>query len=132
MIQYIEEPQGYQPGVCNIGPAEIRRRQTAGIVGVGAAIGLGALLLILGASPATRLLVAAPLAVGFAGFLQARLHFCANYGWRGIRNLGEVGEVERVEDPDARRADRRKSLTIFGASTAAALALASVFALLPV
>jgi hypothetical protein len=132
MIQYIDEPNAYQPGVCNIGPAEIRRRQLAGITGVAAAVGLGALLLILDAPPASRLLVALPLAAGFSGLLQARLKFCANYGWRGIRNLGAIGEVERVEASEARRADRRKALTIFAVSAAGGLAVAAALALLPV
>jgi hypothetical protein len=132
MIQYLEEAQGYRPGACNIGPAEIRRRQAAGVLGIVAALGLGALLLVFGAPPVARLLVALPLAAGFSGFLQARLHFCANYGWRGIRNLGAIGDVERVEDAEARRADRRKALAIFGTAAAGGLAVALFFALLPI
>jgi hypothetical protein len=132
MIQYLEEQQGYRPGACNIGPAEIRRRQVAGVLGIVAALGLGVLLLVLGAPPVARLLVALPLAAGFSGFLQARLHFCANYGWRGIRNLGAIGDVERVEDAEARRADRRKALAIFGSAAAGGLAVALLFALLPI
>jgi hypothetical protein len=132
MIQYVDEPQGYRPGACNIGPAEIRRRQAAGVLGIVAALGLGALLLIFGAPPVARLLVALPLAAGFSGFLQARLHFCANYGWRGIRNLGAIGDIERVEDAEARRADRRKALAILGASAAGALAVGVLFAFVPI
>jgi hypothetical protein len=132
MIQYLDQPQGYRPGACNIGPAEIRRRQVAGVLGIVAALGLGVLLLVLGAPPVARLLVALPLAAGFSGFLQARLHFCANYGWRGIRNLGAIGDVERVEDAEARRADRLKALAIFGSAAAGGLAVALLFALLPI
>jgi hypothetical protein len=132
MIQYVDEPQGYRPGACNIGPAEIRRRQAAGVLGIVAALGVGALLLVFGAPPAARLLVALPLAAGFSGFLQARLHFCANYGWRGIRNLGAIGDIERVEDAEARRADRRKALAIFGTAAVGGLALALLCALLPI
>ena len=133
MIQYLDEPQGYRPGACNIGPAEIRRRQAGGVLGIVAAFGLGALLLILDAPPAG----AAPrrAAAGrwaSAGFLEARLHFCANYGWRGIRNLGAIGDIERVEDAEARRADRRKALAIFGTAAAGGLAVALLFALLPI
>jgi hypothetical protein len=132
MLTYIDETSGYQPGVCNIGPQEIRRRQVAGVLGVGAAIALGALLIILDAPTAARLLIALPLAAGFSGFLQARLRFCATYGWRGIRNLGAIGDIERVEDADARRADRRKALGIFGAAAAGGMAVAMLFALLPI
>ena len=31
-ISYVADGDGYQPGVCNIGPAEIARRQRAGDV----------------------------------------------------------------------------------------------------
>jgi hypothetical protein len=131
MIQYLDDAPAYRPGVCNIGPAEIRRRQAAGIAGVAAAVGLGALLLIVDAPQVSRLLVALPLGVGLSGFLQARARFCANYGWRGIRNLGAIGDTEPVEDVEARRADRRKALSIFGAAAAGASAVAVIFALLP-
>ena len=43
MIQYLDEPQGYRPGACNIGPAEIRRRQAGGVLGV-----IGYVLLLAG------------------------------------------------------------------------------------
>jgi hypothetical protein len=132
MIEYMNQPSGYQPGVCNIGPQEIRRRQMAGVVGVAAAIALAALLLVLDAPPAARLLVALPLTAGFNGFLQARLHFCATYGLRGIRNLGAIGDKERVEDVEARRADQRKALGIFGAAAAGGMAVAMLFALMPI
>ena len=33
MIEYINDGSGYQPGVCNIGPAEIRRRRQVGWLG---------------------------------------------------------------------------------------------------
>ena len=132
MIEYVDQPQGYQPGACNIGPQEIRRRQMAGVLGVGAAVALGALLIVLDAPPLARLLVALPVALGVSGFLQARLHFCANYGWRGLSNLGAIGDVTRVDDGEARRADRRKALTIFGASAAAGLTVALLFAALPI
>lgn len=132
MIQYLDDAQAYQPGTCNIGPAEIRRRQAAGVVGVAAAIGLGALLLAVDAPQVSRLLVALPLGVGLSGFLQARARFCANYGWRGLRNLGAIGDLEQVEDAEARRADRRKALSIFGSAAVGATAAAIIFALLPI
>ena len=131
MIEIIDDPLGYQAGVCNIGPAEIRRRRMAGIAGVAAAILLGGLLLLLDVAPAWRLLVALPLASGLSGFLQARWHFCANYGWRGLRNLGAIGDAERVADARARAVDRRRALTIFGLSAAGAIAVAVAFMLLP-
>lgn|SRR3990170_3254169 len=121
----------YQPGVCNIGPAEVRRRRQAEYLGFGAAIVLGAALLLIDAPPVARLLIAVPLAGGLSGFLQARARFCANYGWRGIRNMGPIGAAERITDPEERSVDRRRSLRIVGASVLGGILVAMPFALLP-
>ncbi|HSK93076.1 MAG TPA: hypothetical protein VLA76_03355, partial [Candidatus Angelobacter sp.] len=71
---------GYQPGACNIGPAEVRRRRMAGHAGMLVSAGLLAGLVLLGAPPMARLLILAPAAVSASGSLQAHMRFCANYG----------------------------------------------------
>jgi hypothetical protein len=131
MVQYLEQTQGYQPGVCNIGPAEIRRRRRIGYLGVAGAVALGAVLVLVDVPSWSRLAVAAPLMVGFSGFIQAHLRFCAGFGMAGLRNMDELGAQVAVDDADARAADRRTALRIHGASVAGALALAVAFALLP-
>jgi len=131
MIQYIDNASSYEPGVCNIGPAEIRRRRRIGYLGVAGAVALGAVLLAVDAPAWTRLAVAAPMTVGLSGFIQARLRFCAGFGMAGLQNLGQLGEQVAVEDPEARAADRRKALSIQAASFAGGLAAAIAFALLP-
>jgi len=130
-ISYVSDGDEYQAGACNIGPAEIARRRRAGFVGVGAAAILAAALVVVDAPSVTRLLVALPLAAGFSGFLQARLRFCANYGWRGVRNFGDIGETQSIEEAESRATDRRRSLEIFGASALGGIAVAGLFALLP-
>jgi hypothetical protein len=75
--------------------------------------------------------VALPLGICAVGLLQARLHFCAAYGAAGVRNLGALGEAERVEDAAARRADRTKAVLIFLAGGATGLAGALGLVLLP-
>jgi hypothetical protein len=130
MIEYLPTEGTYRAGVCNIGPAEIARRRGVGFLAIGAAIVMALALVIVDAPAPARLLVAIPLAAGFSGLLQAHLRFCANYGWRGLRNLGAIGEAERVDDGAARAADRRRSAQILAASVAPALALATGFALL--
>ena len=102
----------YQPGVCNIGPAEIRRRRMAGHIGLVASLALLAVLVVAGAPAILRLLVILPAAVSASGYLQAQLRFCANYGWRGIFNTGEIGDDVRVADRRALAADRRMALRI--------------------
>ena len=130
-ISYVTDDDGYQAGACNIGPAEIARRRRAGYLGVVSAAVFAGTLVLIDAPNVARLLVALPLAAGFSGFIQARTRFCANYGWRGVRNLGETGAVERIEKAESRAADRRRSLEIFGVSSLGAAAIAVLFALLP-
>jgi hypothetical protein len=115
----------YLAGVCNIGPAETARRRRIGRWGIAVTT---TLLVVLGTTRAARpwrLLVALPAAMSAAGYLQAKRHFCANFGWRGLFNFGELGSVERVEDGEARASDRRQALRIgvesLGVGGAAAL-----------
>lgn len=116
----------YRPGVCNIGPAEIRRRRRVGHTGLAAAAGLLAVLLLVDAPPVLRLLVALPAAVSASGYLQAALKFCAGFGQIGVFNFGDAGEQTAVVDEAARAADRRRarqiSLTSFAIGAAVALA----------
>jgi hypothetical protein len=130
-IAFDTQPGEYRAAACNIGPAEIARRRRAGYAGIGAAVVLGAVLLVIDAPTTARLLVGIPLAGGATGFLQARFRFCAGFGMAGVRNFGALGSVERVEDAAARRADRAKALRISLAAAAIGGVGALAFALLP-
>jgi len=88
----------YLPGACNIGPAEIARRRRAGHVGLILTVVLAAVLLALDAAPAWRLTLALPAALAAAGYLQAWLRFCANFGFRGVYNFDALGREERVAE----------------------------------
>ena len=125
-------PAGYQPGVCNIGPAEIARRRRSGLTGVIAAVALLAVLIAIGAPPLARLLVAAPAVIAASGYLQAWLKFCAGFGSIGVFNFGDVGTTTGVVDAAARRADRRRAIEIGVASFAIGLAVGVGAVLLPV
>jgi hypothetical protein len=130
-IRYV--PAGeYQPGVCNIGPAEIRRRRMAGHMGLVASVVLLAVLVAIGAPAVLRLLVVLPATLSASGYLQARMRFCANYGWRGIFNVGEIGDDGQVAGRAARAADRRLALRIGMGSLAIGLAAGVVAAILPI
>ena len=103
----------YVPGVCNIGPAEIKRRRQGGWFGLGATIILWVALWIFRVPAPWRLLLFFPATMGAAGFIQAALHFCAGFGMRGVFNFGsEVGKTETVEQTEFRRKDRRMALHI--------------------
>jgi len=124
-------PAEYQPGVCNIGPAEIASRRRAGHVGVIASIVLFAILVAIGAPPITRLLIALPAAVAASGYLQAYFKFCAGFASRGVFNFGDVGETHEVVDTAARRRDRARAMQIFAGSLLIGVATGIVAVLLP-
>jgi hypothetical protein len=130
MIQFLDTaPPGYQPGVCNIGPAEIRRRRQIGYVGLAGAVALGAFLLAVDAPALPRLALALPVGVGLSGLLQARLRFCAGFGMAGLQNMGVLGQQSRVQDERARAADRRTALRIHAVSMVGGLTAGIAFAL---
>ena len=132
MIDYIGSPAAgaYQPGACNIGPAEIRRRRQIGYLGLFAAVALGLVLLAIHAPAWAWLAVAIPAAGSLSGFIQARLRFCAGFGMAGLQNMGELGDESQVADAAARSADRRRALLIHGASLLGGLAIGMGLALL--
>jgi hypothetical protein len=122
----------YQPGVCNIGPAEIRRRRRTGHVGLVATIVLLAVLIAIDAPPLSRLLVGIPAMLSASGYLQAWLKFCAGFAQIGVYNFGERGEMQKIVDPEAHRRDlaRGRRIVLGAAVIGAAVALVAV--LLPV
>lgn len=123
---------GYEPGVCNIGPAEIARRRRAGHAGLAVTVVLFAVLVALGVPHWARLVLIVPAAGSASGYLQAWLHFCAGFGSQGVYNFGPLGTTQVVADRQARALDRLKSLRIGLASLAIGLAVGVVAALMPV
>ena len=131
-IAGIEPDAAYQPGVCNIGPDEIRRRRRSGHIGAISAIGLFAVLVAVGAPPITRALVGLPAVIAASGYLQAHLRFCAGFGQVGVFNFGDVGVTEHVVDEQARAKDKAKARQIGLMSFAVGIAVAIVAVALPV
>lgn len=120
------------PGVCNIGPAEIARRRRAGHVAALATLAAFVALLVLGAPPVARFVVALPAAGAAVGYLQARLKFCAAFGSLGVFNLGPLGRTARVDDPAARARDRGRAWQIVAGSAVVGAVVGLVAVLLPV
>jgi hypothetical protein len=122
----------YIPGVCNIGPAEIKKRKLSGTIGLYATVILFAIFLVGDLSPVLRLFLFIPATIGAMGYLQAKLHFCVGFGTKGLFNVGETLETrETVESAEYRRKDQRKALTIAGLSIGIGLVIAFGVFLLP-
>lgn len=118
----------YIAGSCNIGPSEIHRRYQVAITG-GVLFLIAAVALIATDQPtSTRLVAFAPAMLGSVGFIQARNRFCFAYGLMGVFNFDVAGDVKKIKDPAALKADRSQALKIVAKSLllAAILTLAVV------
>jgi hypothetical protein len=119
----------YIPGVCNIGPAEIRNRRNTGLISAAIGVALLVILIVTGAPPLTRAIVFVPFAIGASALIQARLHFCAGFGAAGLFNFSnEVGKTDSVSQADYRAKDKKKAIQI----TVAAAIIGLVIAILAV
>jgi len=123
--------QQYVAGSCNIGKGEVRRRQVVALAG--AVISATSLVGLINtdAARSARLSLFIPLMVFAIGFIQSRKKFCLAYGFLGTFNFGSLGQISRVSDPIAKKADRKTALTILGQSIALALGLTLTAFVLP-
>jgi hypothetical protein len=120
----------YIPGTCNLGKAEVRSRQIVALVGLVATLILATGLISSSAPQASGLTLFAPLMVFAVGFIQSRRKFCLAYGLAGTFNLGKLGQISKVANPEDKAADRKTALSILAQATALALALTGSFTLL--
>ena len=102
----------YIPGVCNIGPAEIKKRKQAGWMGLIATVLLWAAFIWFDVPSAWRLLLFFPAMMSATGFLQAYMHFCAYFGFVSLFNFGDVGKTDSVQQAEFRVKDRKKAWQI--------------------
>ncbi len=118
----------YIPGTCNLGQAEIRRRQFVALLGLILTISSFTGLIAAGANQTDRFSLFVPLLVFSIGFVQSRKRFCLAYGLMGTFNLGKLGDLTRVQSPEDRKADRKTAIGILlqSAALAAVLTLALV------
>jgi uncharacterized membrane protein len=122
----------YIPGVCNIGPAEIVRRKSAGWVGVTMSAILVLLFLLFHIPSVYSLIIFLPAALAASGFLQAYLHFCAGFGFKGVYNLMKpAGQTETVEKAEFRQKDKEKAQKIMFFSLLIGLVVAGLLYFLP-
>jgi hypothetical protein len=117
----------YQPGVCNIGRVERRRRRVVGAASLVGAVAFVAYALVVARSP-SLLVVSFPLWFGAAlGFVQDRMGFCVGFGALARYDLsGSGGGTGTVGDAEAVRRDRKRALSVLAVSLAVALAATAV------
>jgi hypothetical protein len=122
----------YVPGTCNLGNAEIRRRQFVALLGLFLTASSFIGLVAADAARTARFSLFVPLMVFSVGFVQSRKRFCLAYGLMGTFNLGKLGDITRVQSAEDRKADRKTALAILIQSAALAAALTLVLVALPI
>lgn len=102
----------YQAGVCNIGIQEKRKRMNTGYTGSIVTILLWIIFIVSGVPRGYKLLTAIPAMIAAAGFIQAKMNFCAYFGLASVFNFSKVGEQSKVNDEHFKSLDRRKAYQI--------------------
>ncbi len=100
----------YQPGVCNIGPAEQRKRLLLGIASVLGAIVLVAAILAVGWPLWTLLFTMFPLYGAAMGFYQYRERFCVGFAGIGVFDVGDG--THEITNQAALDADRKRAVRL--------------------
>ena len=88
-------------------------------------------LFVVDASSSARLALFFPLVVASIGWVQSRKKFCLAYGFMGTFNFGKVGQLSKVSDKGALRADRITALKILAQSLLYAVLITAVVYLIP-
>lgn len=120
----------YVAGSCNIGPAEIHRRYQVAITGGVLFLLLSVLLIATDQSATTKLFAFAPAMLASVGYIQARNRFCFAYGLMGVFNFDLAGDIKKIKDQAALKADRANALRIIFKSALLASALTALVVLL--
>jgi hypothetical protein len=103
----------YIPGVCNIGPNEIKMRLWAGWFFLAATLFLIGIFYYIPMLYWWRLGLFFPAFISALGFFQAGFHFCVSYGSKGLFNVSsETGKTESVSQQEFRKKDQRNALVI--------------------
>jgi ABC-type sugar transport system permease subunit len=102
----------YIPGVCNIGPSEIKKRRNGIFPPLGLMIIAIVLMQAFHVDKLWRFIIILP-AIPFAvGFLQWYYKFCVGFGLKGIFNFGDLGKTFTVEQQEYYKKDRLKAWTM--------------------
>jgi hypothetical protein len=121
----------YIPGTCNIGKAEIRRRQLVAL--------LGAIATIFGAisignkytSHTPRIWLFIPALVFAIGWIQSKKKFCLAYGYMGVFNFNTGRDTNKVISQDDLKADRATAFSILTQAIVLAFAITGMIYFLP-
>jgi hypothetical protein len=120
----------YIPGVCNINHAEIRKRRSAGYLGLSVFVVVLFVCLFFINIRWARIVLVAPAFLCAIGFLQAHGKFCVGYAAAGLQNASEdsqtataVAKAQVAIDKARARRMNSQALLIAAVTTVISLAL---------
>ena len=100
----------YQPGVCNIGPTQQRRRLLLGVGSLALAVAFVAAVVSLAWPQWSLILTVFPLYGAAMGGLQYRERFCIGFAGMGVFDVG--GGTSEIQNEAALAADRKKAVKL--------------------
>lgn len=100
----------YEPGVCNIGPAQQRRRLLLGAGSLLVTLALVAGVIALAWPQWLLALSVFPLYGAALGLLQYRARFCVGFAGIGVFDTG--AGTQEITDPAALDADRKRAVRL--------------------
>ncbi len=120
----------YIPGVCNLGTAEIRKRQRSIGIGIAVSVITATILLATGIERNWRWAIAIPVGYLSINVLQVYFKFCIVFGLFGLYNFKELGNIDRTLVKEQIKQDRVKTLLITGWSLLLTFVVTFLFYLL--
>jgi hypothetical protein len=120
----------YQPGVCNIGGPEVKRRKQVAQLGTAVFLAISIYFVFSEATASSALVALLPAMIASVGFVQSRKKFCFAFGLLGTFNFAELGKLSKVVTKEEIAADRKQALIIIGQSIGLALIATAVLAAL--
>lgn len=116
----------YQPGVCNIGRTERRKRRAMAYLGFAGAIALLVAVVVVPLGDAVALLAMVPFFGAFMGFYQDRFAFCVGFAALARYDLSGSGGDAGSVTGEAVAKDRQRAFQIFTFSFVSALVATGV------
>ena len=120
----------YQAGVCNIGPAEIKRRRQGALIGAVLFAFTTLTFVITDASTLTRLITFIPALLFTVGIIQSKRKFCVAYGFLGVFSIEKLGATKKISINQDLKADRKYAVKLLLQSVAAAIVLTALVVLI--
>ena len=120
----------YQPGVCNIGGPEVKRRKQVFQFGSVVFLALSLYFVISGAAASSAFVAMIPAILAAVGYVQSRKKFCFAFGLLGTFNFAELGKLSKVASKEEISADRKQALIVIGQSIGLALIATAILAVI--